>query len=140
MLFRSEIQKLLFGFVEMFVNSRGRYVQFFGEVGSSRRFRMCIVSQLASQLEHLTLPGRQPGEGERSGSSTGVDFGDSNEFDLCCFEVPNLIKRSLDRMTVVVRQERPMLDTVANINWRSVDESSRHECITDLFGRIVFDE
>ena len=101
---------------------------------------MCIVSQLASQLEHLTLPGRQPGEGERSRSSTGVDFGDSHEFDLRGFEVPNLIKRSLNHMTVVVCQERPMLDTVADIDWRSVDESSRHERITDLFGRVVLDE
>ena len=101
------------------MDGRGRYVQFFGKAGSSRRFRMCIVSQLASQLEHLTLPGRQPGEGERSRSSTGVDFSDSNEVDLRGFELPNLIERSLDRMTVVVCQERPMLDTVADIDWRS---------------------
>ena len=122
------------------MDGRCRYVQFFGEVGSGRRFRMCIVSQLASQLEHLTLPGRQPGEGERPRSSTGVDFSDSNEFDSCGSEVPNFIKRSLDRVTVVVRQERPVLDTVADIDWRSVDESSRHKRITDLFGRIVLDE
>ena len=89
-----------------------------------RSRRLAVVPSLTSQLEHLTLTGREPVQWERARARLIRDLRNSDEIDLCAFPVTYLIKRGLDCRSVVVGKQRPVFDAVSDVDRRGVNEPS----------------
>ena len=110
--------------MKVLVKRGGGDFQLGSEFTCRRSRRLAVVPSLTSQLEHLTLTGREPVQWECARARLIRNLRNSDEIDLCAFPITYLIERGLNCRSVVVGKQRSMLDAVSDVHRRGVNESS----------------